>query len=707
MSPFDNEIYRGPPEAGPTLEHDLRSYGSDVYIVKSEVNTLAQDVPATEEPARQESAPVKKKESRLAKAMKLLASCTAAVTIAATLGVAAPVQPQQPPVQNTLDEWPWFHQASNTYYGFAFSPYSRHGSACQASVNGSSFRFEVLQEGMNVVWFENSYYNRDGSSTSIQLDLEHAIEDWEIALDVFTAPCLTEEDPHEARGTIQTENGEELYVIARAYNSDRVTDEQLQSIVDNLSSYIRVTEPTDDGWGKVLIGGTLISDTSPGWTGRSTTDYRGLSIGRIHYASLHGFDTSQAMVQREMNGILWSFFFTAEGSYEVTIWAVPSHEDLALGIRCGSIMEEFGFSYEMLAEDPNYQVEFISYMADVILDQCLSHYYLSGEDYREELPLPESVPEETTPWDTLPPETFPPEPTEPEETEPTLPEPYPEMEEFIQYTPSNSWQIVSTRYARSGRACQFVTQWDAYRLRASEPELFVHWEEYYYDVKEDMVNSRVRFSHYEEDWSISAWVFEEEVESMYQGFPLAMENGKTLWFYADPNYSNVAEEDMPAIFQRISELVTLSDAREDGWGKVRIGDTMISHNSASWNGLACTSGGYDYWGFEQLLTSADLESYTLRPAGSHTVNGITWNFFTYGEGAGYVYEDGSRYYYTRVFAIPEQEDIVLATALSYGLSPDESQFTSREAYEAHLDTIIDSKIDTIVRDGLSNIYLYP
>ena len=43
MASYDNEIYRGPPEAGPTLEHDIRSYGSDVYIVKSEITTLKQE----------------------------------------------------------------------------------------------------------------------------------------------------------------------------------------------------------------------------------------------------------------------------------------------------------------------------------------------------------------------------------------------------------------------------------------------------------------------------------------------------------------------------------------------------------------------------------------------------------------------------------------------------------------------------------------
>ena len=96
MASYDNEIYRGPPEAGPTLEHDIRSYGSDVYIVKSEITTLKQDAPPTKEPIRQESKPVQKKESKIAKAMKLLASCTAAVTIATNLTV-PPAPP--PPVE--------------------------------------------------------------------------------------------------------------------------------------------------------------------------------------------------------------------------------------------------------------------------------------------------------------------------------------------------------------------------------------------------------------------------------------------------------------------------------------------------------------------------------------------------------------------------------------------------------------------------------
>ena len=93
MSQYDNEIYRGPPESGPTLAQDTPSYGTDFHIVKPPQATVQQDVPATEETDRQESRPAVKKKSRIGKAMKLLASCAA--TVAVVTALAAPAEPVQ------------------------------------------------------------------------------------------------------------------------------------------------------------------------------------------------------------------------------------------------------------------------------------------------------------------------------------------------------------------------------------------------------------------------------------------------------------------------------------------------------------------------------------------------------------------------------------------------------------------------------------
>ena len=134
---------------------------------------------------------------------------------------------------------------------------------------------------------------------------------------------------------------------------------------------------------------------------------------------------------------------------------------------------------------------------------------------------------------------------------------------------------------------------------------------------------------------------------------------------------------------------------------------MISHNNQYWNGLAYTAGSFDYWAFEKILDSHALSGYDLRHAGQRVVNGITWDFYTLGSPSGYPDSNGKDYYFTNVYVVCGQEDIWLQTSLSYGLSPSNSQFASQAEYEADLDWEMGFAIDTIVRTGLSNYYLYP
>jgi hypothetical protein len=294
-----------------------------------------------------------------------------------------------------------------------------------------------------------------------------------------------------------------------------------------------------------------------------------------------------------------------------------------------------------------------------------------------------------------------------EPTEPPLPEPYPEMAEYIQYGISDDVGINHSDFARSNRVCQFVTDRGNYRLRSLIPEVFVFTEDYHYDVKEDTSHSRISIRHHEEGWRMEAWVFNDPVESIYQGFPMTAEDGSQLWFYVSSYPESYDDNQLQALMGRIPELVTLSTAKDDDWGKVRIGETLISHNNQYWNGLAYTAGSFDYWAFEKILDSHALSGYDLRHAGQRVVNGITWDFYTTGSPSGYPDSNGKDYYFTNVYVVCSQEDIWLQTSLSYGLSPSNSQFVSQAEYEADLDWEMGFAIDTIVRTGLSNYYLYP
>ena len=1129
MSSFDNEIYRGPPEAGPTLEHDIRSYGSDVYIVKAEKNTLAQDVPPTEEPVRQEAKPVQKKESKIAKAMKLLASCTAAVAVAATLTAPAPAKP----VDDGLAMWPWFGPVHDSIGGLAFDAISQHSDVCQVSIGGKSFRLEAQQEGIHLQWHETYDPSEDGSKGGFYICMENVPEDWCMILDFSARPQQKSEDS-EGLCQFTTATGDTLYVRGFFIGSE---DRSAQETMDQLGKYIRITKPTSDGWGKVLIGDTMYSDTNRSWNGthsidsyreqinywhfyticstdianydlddlicrhrvngidwsfycaiekgefllwavpsqeniafavdityllynngfdpdaqaemsgaeldavaselgvvlrsylldfienslisrglqyyhlvdrptqnapaedvqqspiaagwntsrtypnffsiqpgyenhgrclfqagnttylaspmkedyylfwqetiystqpaeygydepyeyRSTTiilynardqwqaglvfllqppdegsglptmatyeasdgqlfylvaidctdedltreryreiasiaddlsshlriqvmdsgswahlrlgdhlisditpvwtglatvkhadysGYRGVNmnwnIAQIRYTNSIDFQKLQSLRSQEVNGIEWTFYAPANspdfGYDEDYLWAVPSHGDMSFGIDIhGLLRSMFGdgdYLWNALQENPYLVTDALPEIIDMVIEDGLIHIYPIGQsappqpDYTEEEDFyhrvdftlngrsfqMDSMRDDTSfrlvredndsavidlriaddditvrmKWATIPTEkdqylytvgtggelffslhnldgarqlsdeelarladeisfygdylhitehaTEVPTTAVPE-TEPTLPEPYPEMEEYIRYDISYDVGLHHTEFARSNRVCQFVTQYGAYRLQALEPELFINWEDYYYDIKDDSANSLVTFSHYEEGWKLGAWVFDEQVDSIYQSFSLRTNSGKELWFYADPNNSNVPETEFVAVIDRIFQLATLSEAQEDGWGKVRIGQTLISHNNQYWNGFAYTSGS-DYWYFAQILDSHALSGYDLRHAGTRYVNGIQWDFYTLGGPADYI-ADGVSFYYTNVYAVCSLEDLWLVTSLTYGLSLDHANFASQDEYHAYIAANIEPIVDMIANQGLSNYYPYP
>ena len=1241
MASYDNEIYRGPPEAGPTLEHDLRSYGSDVYIVKAEKNTLTQDVPPTEEPIRQETKPVQKKESKIAKAMKLLASCTAAVTLATTLATA-------PQAMQEVDAiWPYFGPRRDGIGGFTFNPVSQNSGVCQVSIGGKSFRLEAQQEGIHLQWHETYQPSDDGSTGGFYVCMENIPENWTMILD-FSVNPLQKEESTEGLCQLTAATGETLYVRGFFLGSG---EQEAQSIMDQLAKYIRITNPTTDGWDKVQIGETmysdtnqswngiqtvnyhdgyeqfgfmicttdvanydldnlvcqhrvngidwsfyisieqgdfmlwaapaheniafgrfvgymlsefgldaahlqemygtnipnelsaelamamkprlldyiervlisgglqyyhrmdqptqntpakdiqqtpiaagwntsrvypnffsiqpgyenhgsclfsagdtvylatpksndyylfwqetlhstqpaeygydepyeyrsttiilynardqwqaelifllqppdegsglptlatlkatdgqlfylvsidctdedltrerareidaiadhlsdylsiqvmesgswghlllgdhLISDITPAWTGLSTvkhadySGYRGVnmnwSIDAIRYTNSIDFQKLQSLRSQEVNGIAWTFYAPANspdfGYDEDYLWAVPSHGDMSLGINIQSILRSmFGESDELwnsLQENPYMVMDVLPDIIDMVIEDGLVHIYPFGkntppkpdhteaEDFYHRVDFTlnsrsfqmDSARDDVSfrwvrkdgdsavidlriadddivvrmQWATAPtdkdqyaytlangsdlyyalhnlegyrqlseselyqlaesiyfdgsylyitehstdiPETAPSVPqfsSEPyyrslefsaegrtfridaqrddvcfrqvwqgidhtqfdfradadnirvqlivstnpngeeyqffplgnsglfiaafnywgepwiydsqtlsdltanifsyvqltETSEPVLPEPYPEMDEFLQYNINYDVRLDHTEFAKSGRVCQFVTDRGNYRLRAQVPEIFVTWEDYYYDVKEEMGNSLISIRHYEEGWSLEAWVFTEPVDSIYQGFPMMASDGSQLWFYVSKYPETYDDAQLQSLMDRIPELLTLSAANDDDWGKVRIGETLISHNNQYWNGLAYTSGSIDFWYFEKILDSHALSGYDLRHAGQRVVNGITWDFYTLGSPAGFPTDDGKDYYFTDVYVVCGQEDLWLQTSLSYGLSPSESLYASQAEYEANLDKEMAVAINTIVRDGLSNYYPYP
>lgn len=335
MSAYDNEIYRGSPETGPTLGREKPSYGAEFYVVKPDQATAQQDEPATEESAAKQSNPVPKKKSRIAKAMKLLASCVTTVAVVTTL--AAPAPPVEP--EPELPLWP---RISPTTYDWI----SQNSMDCQVANGHDSYCLTAQQEGVYLMW-DNGFY------TYFEVNMTIPAEDWYVYLYFDTDPAAienrktdasimySEEDqPAFGTGQIQTTSGETLYVLGMMWGNEMEELPPVQQIVDHLDEYIQISDATPDGWDKLLIGDTMYSEINPRWSGTvgasDSNEYLWYELETVY--SLADADCSEdnLICRRRVNGIDWSFYY---GDFRLldgrllgrVIWAVPGQEDIALG----------------------------------------------------------------------------------------------------------------------------------------------------------------------------------------------------------------------------------------------------------------------------------------------------------------------------------------------------------------------------------------
>ena len=109
MTQYDNEFFRGPPEGSPTLATDQRPTGVEVFQAKPEATTVVADVPVTREEVPKDPPKKKSNARRITKAIKLLASCMAAVVITeAAVNIAATIEPppEVPTGQYYAGQWP-------------------------------------------------------------------------------------------------------------------------------------------------------------------------------------------------------------------------------------------------------------------------------------------------------------------------------------------------------------------------------------------------------------------------------------------------------------------------------------------------------------------------------------------------------------------------------------------------------------------------
>jgi hypothetical protein len=216
-----------------------------------------------------------------------------------------------------------------------------------------------------------------------------------------------------------TASGEVLYLSADVYIYNSAYEGQQQQLLDQLSDYIEITEATADGWGKVLIGHTMYSDTSSQWNGMLNTPAVSPSFDftRINTRKYADYTEDTLLQTMKINDIEWSFYYSF-GEYAPMLWAVPAQEDIALGAYLDYLMEDMGLTInEMAAGSPEINallMDKLNIAVQLAAEHCFSNYHLYRANGNPTTYFPDEM--EVSGGSLIP--TDPIEPTDPMPTEP-------------------------------------------------------------------------------------------------------------------------------------------------------------------------------------------------------------------------------------------------------------------------------------------------
>ena len=163
---------------------------------------------------------------------------------------------------------------------------------------------------------------------------------------------------------------------------------------------------------------------------------------------------------------------------------------------------------------------------------------------------------------------------------------------------------------------------------------------------------------------------------------------------------------------RITEVQDLG--RE--WGKVQLGDSLISDINAQWNGLRTVkhmecnpdSRGDFNWGIYRIRYTDSLDMQYYSHIGDREINGIQWSFYFKDRGKTAAFPE-AQYYYSSLdlCAVPSQGDFCLeldTSSLLFSLSgytEYEQLIEDPMTYEV----LIYDVIDIVMEEGLQ--YIYP
>ena len=334
MTQYDNEFFRGPPEGSPTLATDQRPTGVEVFQAKPEATTVVADVPVTREEVPKDPPKKKSNARRITKAIKLLASCMAAVVITeAAVNIAATIEPppEVPTGQYYAGQWPGVSATHNGVYVREMD--ADMGYSIQMPLGEDIWRF-TADTDWRMVWYEGHV---DYAFFGLK-NLENGVF---IMADLTTEPFYTDYE-EDCYTTMTTSTGETLYIRAffnslGKYGEEYGLSEEAiaesaelrQQLVEETFAGIRVTPGTENGWQGFQIGDKLYSQQSENWYGVGGFGDLEIHIPWVNYAEDYNLHNMTPYSRVNVNGITWSIYFAENDTY---LWAVPNIDpEICLG----------------------------------------------------------------------------------------------------------------------------------------------------------------------------------------------------------------------------------------------------------------------------------------------------------------------------------------------------------------------------------------
>ena len=595
MTQYDNEFFRGPPEGSPTLATDQRPTGAEVFQARPEKTTVAADVPVTREDAPID--PPKKKSSakRINKAIKLLASCMAAVVIteaAADMAATIEIPAEVPTGQYYAGQWPGVEPVNNGVYHMDME--ADMGYQIQIPMDGNVWRL-TADTDWRMCWWEGNGY-------SAYIDLENRETGVRMVAELALTPHTTDHE-EDSYTTMTAPNGQTIYI--RSFFQDlgiygeeeglsremiEASVELRQALVDETFAGIQVTAGTEDGWQGLQISEKLYSQQSENWYGLGGFGDLDIHIPWVQYSEDYNLQNMTPYDRVTVNGITWSIYFTDNETY---LWAVPNIEpEICLG----------GLTARFMCADADRRGEYISdeewtgftsasqrQTAVDILVECLQHHYaLRERNYPRDWPW-KGATDTATYW-------------------------------FWGESVKGTW-------------VQFSFGDEAYRVDSTDPELRFHWDETV-PLGDDMVADLEisRMVQNEEEYAIGMAVCRApftyvEENAVYR--TVQATGGETLYlefrthYHGDGADFTTAEMDLIAD-QILGTLSFESDPDDSGWSTMLLCDTMHSPQNMEWSGSGIV-GSNNAIVYIHTVEHEGLNDKT--PCGTYTCNGITWTFY--------------------------------------------------------------------------------